>query len=243
MEQAAEDFAQTYVSLLAWSWTWWFSGDDPGIAQVSQVVTAVRPVTRWVAAAVLALGVVGVATVLIVHRRGRDLAAAVLGLARALLVVAAGWLVLASAWAFGDRIAGWIAGRTSGVGEYRDHVARAATEADPVVALTLSIVGVACCLAFVGVLLARVVLAVLLAAGMPVLATGSLLRARSLRLVGAWAIAVIAFEPLTALVYRVGHALVMRADHPVIVLLVACLTSFLAAGMLPATARVAGAGR
>ena len=88
-------------------------------------------------------------------------------------------------------------------------------------ALSLSIVGLACCLTFVGVLVARVVLAVLIAAGMPVLAAGSVLGGGPLRIAGTWAVAVVAFDPLAALVYRVGHAVTMRADEPVVVLMVA----------------------
>jgi hypothetical protein len=243
MEQAAQDFAQTYVSLLTWSWSWWSGGNDPGVGQVGQVVAAVRPVTRWATAALLALTVVAGGFALIVRRRGSDLAAIVLGVSRVLLVVSSGWLVLASSWALGDRIGRWIVGGGNEVGELRDHVARASTEAEPVVALTLSIVGVACCLAFTCVLLARVVLGVVLVAGMPVLAAGSILSGRALRGAGAWAVAVVAFDPLSALVYRIGHALVMQAEQPVVVLLVACVTSFMAAGMLPLVARVAGSSR
>jgi hypothetical protein len=243
MEQAAQDFAQTYVSLLTWSWSWWSGSGDPGIAQVGQVVTAVRPVTRWATSALLALAVVAGGFALVVRRRGSDLAAIVLGLTRVLLVVSAGWLVFASAWSLGDRIGRWIVGGGNGVGELRDHVAEASTEAEPVVALTLSIVGVACCLAFACVLLVRVVLGVVLAAGMPVLAAGSLLSGPALRGAGAWAVAVVAFDPLSALVYRVGHALAMQTEQPVVVLLVACVTSFMAACMFPLAARVAGTSR
>jgi hypothetical protein len=243
MEQAAQDFAQTYVALLGWSWSWWSSGGDPDISQVGEFAAAVRPVTRWATAALLALGLVGAGVTLAVRRRGSDLADVVLGVSRALLVVSAGWLILASAWSLGDRMGRWIVGRSAGVGAYRDSVAEAATKADPVVALMLSIVGVACCLAFACVLLGRVVLVVVLVAGMPVLAAGSILSGRTLRMAGAWAVAVVAFDPLAALVYRVGHGLAVRAEQPVVVLLVACVTSFMAAGMLPLTARVAGAVR
>lgn len=243
MDNAAQDFAQTYVSLLTWSWSWWSGDSDPGIAQVGQLADALAPVSRWAAAAVLALGLVVVGLALVIRRRGGDLAALVLGLSRALLVVAGGWLVLLSAWSLGDRVGRWIVGRRDGVGEYRDHVAGAITQADPLVAMMLSIVGVACCLAFACVLLARVVIGVVLAVGVPVLAAASILGGRALRVAVAWALAVVVFDPLSAIVYRVGHALVIRADQPVVVLLVASVTSFMAAGMLPMAARVAGAAR
>ena len=243
MEQAAQDFAQTYAGLLAWSLTWWSDRGAPGVAEVGDVVAVLRPVMKWTASVLLALALVGVGMLLAVRRRGADLAGAVMGLGRALLVVSAGWLVLASAWSLGDRLGGWIIGRSAGVQTYTEHVARAAAQADPLVALMLSIVGVACCLAFAAVLVVRVILAVVVAAAMPVLAAGSLLSARALRIVGAWAIAVVAFDPLCAVVYRVGHALVVRAEEPVVVLLVASVTSFTAAGMLPIAARVAGAAR
>lgn len=243
MEQAAQDFAQTYASLLAWVLSWWSERGAPGVSEVGALVTAVRPASKWTAAAVLALSMVGVGILLIVRRRGADLATAVMGLGRALLVVSAGWLVLASAWSLGDRIGRWVIGGGAGVQAYTEHVSRAAAQADPLVGLMLSIVGVACCLAFAAVLVARVFLAVLLAAGMPVLAAGSLLSARALRIAGGWAVAVVAFDPLCAVVYRVGHALVTRAEEPVVVLLVAAVTSFTAAGVLPVAARVAGVSR
>src|SRR5690606_18274087 len=122
-----------------------------------------------------ALGIVGAGVALVVRRRGSDLAAMLLAVSRTVLTVSAAWLLLASAWALGDRMGRWIVGRGNGVAEYRDHVAHAAAQADPIVALSLSIVGLACCLTFIGVLVARVVLAVLIAAGMPVLASGSVL--------------------------------------------------------------------
>ena len=243
MEQAAQDFAQTYVALFAWSWSWWAGGDEPGVSVIGQVLSAVRPITRWATAAALALGIVGAGVTLVVRRRGTDLAALVLGVSRTVLAVSAAWLLLASAWALGDRMGGWIVGRGNGVTEFRDHVARAAAQADPIVAMSLSIVGLACCLTFIGVLVARVVLAVLIAAGMPVLAAGSVLGGGPLRIAGTWAVAVVAFDPLAALVYRVGHAVTMRADEPVVVLMVASVTSFMAAGMLPLAARVSGSVR
>jgi hypothetical protein len=242
MEQVAQSFAHTYASLLAWALTWWADGGGWGLPEVRAQVGDLRPVTRWATAALLALGLVAVALVMVVRRRGEDVAAAVVGAGRALLAVSAGWLILASGWSFGNHVAGWILGRSTGVGEYRREVEEAVSAADPVVALTLSIVGIACCLGFISAVLVRLVVAVLIVVGMPVIAAGSLFGARALRTVAAWGVAVIAFEPLSAVVYRVGHALALNAREPVLVLLVAAVTSFLAASMLPLTARLVGPG-
>ena len=242
MEQVVQSFAHTYASLLAWALAWWADGGGWGLPEVRAQVADLRPVTRWVTAALLALGLVAAGAVIIVRRRGQDAAAAVVGTGRALLAVSMGWLILASGWALGDHLAGWILGRSAGVGEYRQQVEEAVSAADPVVALSLSIVGIACCLGFISAVLMRLVVTVLIAAGMPVIAAGSLFGARALRTVAAWGVAVIVFEPLSAVVYRVGHALVLDADEPVLVLLVSAVTSFLAASTLPLTARLVGPG-
>ncbi|MFN8183122.1 MAG: hypothetical protein U0R23_01720 [Candidatus Nanopelagicales bacterium] len=242
MEPVAQSFAHTYTSLLAWALAWWADGGGWGLPEVRSQVAALGPVTRWATAASLALSLVAVGLVVIVRRRGDDVAGALVGAGRALLAVSAGWLVLASGWSLGGHVAGWIVGRSAGVGDYRRQVEEALSTADPVVALTLSIVGIACCLGFISVVLVRLVVAILIAAGMPVIAAGSVLGARALRTVTAWGVAVVAFEPLSAVVYRVGHALVLRAQEPVLVLLVAAVTSFLAASMLPLTARIVGPG-
>ena len=155
-----------------------------GVPEVRAQVGDLRPVTRWATAALLALGLVAVGLVMVVRRRGEDVAAAVVGAGRALLAVSAGWLILASGWSLGNHVAGWILGRSTGVGEYRREVEEAVSAADPVVALTLSIVGIACCLGFVSAVLVRLVVAVLIVVGMPVIAAGSLFGARALRTVG-----------------------------------------------------------
>jgi len=242
MEQVAQSFAHTYASLLAWALTWWADGGGWGLPEVKAQVGELRPVTRWATAALLALALVAAGLVMVVRRRGEDLAVAVIGAGRALLAVSAGWLILASGWSLGNHLAGWVLGRSAGVDDYRREVEEAVAAADPVLALTLSIVGIACCLAFISAVLARLVMVILIAAGMPVIAAGSLFGARALRTVAAWGVAVIAFEPLSAVVYRVGHALVLNAKEPVLVLLVAAVTSFLAASTLPLTARIVGPG-
>jgi uncharacterized membrane protein YhaH (DUF805 family) len=68
-------------------------------------------------------------------------------------------------------------------------------------------------------------------------------RAPALRSLVAWLVAVLAFKPLAALVYRVSHDLVTSTREPVLVLVVVCLTFTAAAGLLPAVARVAAGVR
>ena len=55
--------------------------------------------------------------------------------------------------------------------------------------------------------------------------------------------AVVAFQPVSAVLYRIGHGLALQVQEPVLVLLISALTFFLAAGSLPALARIAGSPR
>lgn len=244
MAQISESFAQTYSALVAWALTWWLGGEDAGLPALRASAGELRAVSHWLTAAGLAISVVVAGALLTLRRRGSDLADLLLGLARTLLTVSAGWLLIASTWTLGDAVARWIIGPRPAIPEFRTQVLEAVTRADPAIGMTLSIVGIGCCLAFVATVLARFVLAVVLAVGLPVLAATSLVRGRGgWRLALAWLAAVLAFKPLSAVVYRVGHGLLVSAHDPVLVLLISALVFLLAAGLLPAVARVAAVPR
>lgn len=240
----SDAYAQTYSRLVAWALTWWLDGKGVALPDLRAVVVSMHPVSRWLTAATLAVSVVIAGSVLMLRRSGGDLADVLQGLARTVLTLSAGWLLIASSWSLGDAMARWIVGPRSAVPELREQVAEAVTRADPTVGLTLSIVGIGCCLTFVAMVLVRFVIAVVLAVCLPVLAATSVLRGRGgWQLAVAWLVAVLAFKPLTAVIYRVGHGLLVTADDPVLVLLISALMFLLAAAVLPAGARVAGARR
>lgn len=237
----ADSFGQAFTSLLGWALAWWVGGEDPGLATLRENAEAIRPVTAWVTAAVLACSLVASAVVVMVRRRGSDLAALTLGLARSALVASGGWLVLASSWSLSDGLARWLVGGRPQTATFTSSVSAALTELDPPLALTLSIVGIASCLGFVAMVLARFVIAVVLSVGLPAMAALSVLRSvGSVRLAVAWITAVIVFKPVNAIVYRVGHSLLSNARDPVLVLLIAALSFLLAAALLPAMARMFG---
>ena len=238
----SDSFAQTYSRLVGWALTWWLEGDGVALPDLRSTVMSLQPVSRWTTAATLTVGVVVGGGVFMLRRSGSDAAGVLQGLARTLLILSAGWLLIASSWSLGDAMARWIVGPRSAVPEFREQVAEAVMRADPAVGLTLSIVGIGCCLTFVAMVLVRFVIAVVLAVGLPVLAATSVLRGRGgWRLAVAWLAAVLAFKPLSAVVYRVGHRLLEAADDPVLVLLISALIFLLAAAVLPVGARVAGA--
>lgn len=235
----AESFGQAFTSLVGWALAWWVGGDDPDLAALRANVAAVRPVTSWVAAVVLGLSVVVAAAVLMTRRNGADLAALLIGLARTALVISAGWLLLASAWSLSDALARWLIGSRTDTEAYSQAVSRAMSEIDPALGLTLAIVGIAACLGFVAAVLARFIIAVLLALGLPALAALSVLRSTGGMRTGlSWVVAIIAFKPLNAVVYRVGHGLLTNTDDPVLVLLIASLSFVFAASLLPGVAKV-----
>jgi hypothetical protein len=235
----AESFGQAFSSLVAWALAWWVGGDDPNLSAVRANVAAIRPVTAWTTAVALGLAIVAAAAVLMVRRTGADLAVLLLGLARTALVLSTGWLLLASAWAVSDGLARWVVGGSADTRAYTAAVSEAMSEVDPALGLTLAIVGIAACLGFVAAVLARFVLAILLAAGLPVLIAMTVLRSTgSVRVGLSWVVAVVAFKPLNALVYRIGHGLLTSTDDPVLVLLIASMSFVFAASLLPAVARV-----
>jgi hypothetical protein len=236
---AQNSLAESFVTLLDWALHWWIAGDDPDLGLLKDLVAQLGPVTRWASAVAMALTVVAFAVLMIVRRRGSDLADLVLTLGRLLLVLSAGWLVFAAGWALSDAVGRWIIGGRPRVGEYVAAVTDALAEAEPALAMTLSVFGMSAVLSFIAVVLARFVLAVLLVAGAPVLAGAAVSRrAVRLRLAGGWLLAVLAFRPLVCVVYRVGHTLVTDSGEPVIVLLSVSLTFLLSAAMLPAVARL-----
>lgn len=244
MEQVSQSFASTYSSLMGWSLHWWLGDDRPGLPALRNQMGDLRPVSIWAGAAVLAVSLVASAVLVMLRRRGEDLAAMLLVLGRVALMVSGGWLLLSSSWSLGDALSNWILGQRGGVAEYRAEVTQAMSQADPAVAMMLSIVGIATCLGFVAVVLVRFVIAGLLAIGMPVLAAaGGRLGVHARRVAWGWAVAVVAFQPVSAVLYRIGHGLALQVQEPVLVLLISALTFFLAAGSLPALARIAGSPR
>lgn len=237
----APSLGEAFTSLVGWALAWWVGGDDPDLAMLRANVMAIRPVTSWLAAVVLGVSVVLAAVVVMVRRNGADLAALVIGLTRSALVVSAGWLLLASSWSMSDGLSRWLLGSRPDIDAYADAVSAAMSQVDPAIGLTLSIVGIAACLGFVAAALARFVIAVLLAVGLPAMAATTVVRgAGGMRLGLSWVVAVMAFKPLNAIVYRVGHGLVSATDDPVLVLLTVALTFLLAAALLPGIASLAG---
>ncbi len=241
LEGLATSFAQTFISLVEWALSWWVGGDDPGLGALRDNVGAIRPVASWTGAAVLAVAVVIAAGLLMIRRDGRDLAQLLVGLGRSLLVFSAGWLILATSWTMSDAVARWLVGGRPDAAAYSEAVTHAVTAVDPALGLTMSIVGIACCLGFVAAMLSRFVIAVLLAVALPVLAAMSVVRADAFGKGLAWLVAVMVFKPLIAVVYRVGHGLLTATDDPVLALLVSTLSFLFAAFLLPASAHaVAG---
>lgn len=231
---------ESFVRVLDWALGWWLGGHDPGLIFVRRTVSALDGVTHWTAFAALAVAAVVAALTLMARRRGRDLADLVIGAGRFLLVMSGGWLLLAAAWSASDGMGRWIIGARDDRRSYVDAVEEALRQADPTMARTLAITGTAAVLGFIAVVMARLIVTVLLAAGVPVLAAASLAR-RPAVLRGAlgWMLAVIAFQPLAAVVYRASHGLVTGGNDPVLVLVVVCLTFLLIAALLPAVARLA----
>lgn len=237
----AQSFGEAFASLVGWALAWWVGGDDPDLDMLRANVTAIRPVSSWVAAVVLGVSVVVAAGVVMVRRSGADLAALVVGLARSALVISAGWLLLASSWSMSDGVSRWLLGSRPDIDAYEGAVSTAMSRVDPAIGLTLSIVGIASCLGFVAAVLARFVIAVLLSVGLPAMAALTVVRgAATMRLGLSWVVAVMAFKPLNAIVYRVGHGLVSSTEDPVLVLLAVSLTFLLAAALLPGIASLAG---
>lgn len=236
---AQNSLAESFVTLLDWALHWWIAGEDPGLALVRSLTGQIGPVTRWATAVAMAGTVLAFAVLLMFRRRGSDLADMVLSLSRLVLVLSAGWLVFAAGWALSDALGRWIIGGRPAVGEYVEAVTDALADAEPALAMTLSVLGMSAVLSFIAVVLARFVLAVLLVAGIPVLAAAAVSRrAVGLRIAGGWLLAVLAFRPLACVVYRVGHNLVTGSGQPVIVLLSVALTFLLSAAMLPGVARL-----
>lgn len=230
----------SFITVLDWTLGWWLGEKDPGLESVQRNVAALGAVSRWVAFATLALALVAVAATLSVRRRGADLADAVIGLGRFLLVLSGGWLILAAAWTASDAVGAWIVGARGDRAAYVDAVSEALAAADPALARTLAVVGTAAVLGFVAMVVARLMLAVLTAVALPVVAALSLRgRAPALRWAAACLIAILAFRPLVAVVYRISHGLVTGDRDPVLVLLVVCLTFLLSAALLPAVVRIA----
>jgi hypothetical protein len=238
---AAETFGATFVDLADWALRWWVGDAGPGLEEIRREVLAVRPVGTWLAAAVAALAVVGSGLLLAVRRRGEDLAHVLFGLMRLGLAVSTGWLVAATAWTTSDRLAGWMVGPRAQAGGFTAGLEAALVAVEPGLAVTLSIVGAAACLGFVAVCVARFVAVCLLVVFLPVAAAASMLRpAPTLRIASGWAVSVLAFGPVTAMIYRVGHRVVDSAGDPLVVLLAGELSFLLAAASLPFIARMVG---
>lgn len=242
-EGLSQTFGDVYLQVAAWALRWWVGDAGPGLGEIRAQAVAVRPVGMWVAAAVTALAVVAVGALVMARRRGDELAEAVIGLARLALAVTGGWLLLATAWTLSGRLADWILGVRRGSQAYLASLERALGEVEPVLAVILSIVGLAVCLGFVATCLTRFLAACLIGVFLPAAAGLSVVRStRVLRFALAWTAAILAFEPLGAVIYRVGHRIVSSADDPVLVLLGSSVSLLLAAAALPLVARVGGSG-
>lgn len=240
IDTAAQVFGEAFASLVAWVLSWWMTGQDPGLAMIRRLTVDMWPVVRWVAAAGLAFGLVFGGLLVMTRRRGADLAELMLGLGRFLVVLAGGWLLVASAWRASESLANWILADGIDAAAYRTDLQDALSSVEPVLALTLSVVGIGACLAMVSAILLRWVAAVLLALGLPVLAAFSVARASpGLRQAGGWLVAVLAFRPLAYLLCRVGHELHTSLGDPLVVLVVTIMTFLVIAVLLPLTAQAA----
>lgn len=236
---AAEDFGSAFASLVQWLISWWTAGRDPGLALIADATSRMWPVVKWVSAAALAIALVTAGVVLMVRRRGTDLAAAVVGLGRFLLIISAGWLILACAWSLSDAVARWLLGGSVNPEQYREDLTAALSNVEPVLAMTLSVAGIAACLSLIAVIVARFVLAVILTVTVPVLAAFSIAGSLSaLRRALSWLVAVIAFRPIAFLVLRSGQQLNNHVRDDLLVLVVAVVTFAAAALVLPLTAHV-----
>lgn len=236
---SAEVFAATFTSLVEWLLDWWIAGHDPGLALVRNAVLQLWPVMRWLSAAVLAGSLVCAAVVIMLRRRGSDLAQLAIGVGRFLLVVAGGWLLIASSWVLCDALADWLLGGSVKASSYGRDLADALGRTEPVLSLTLSVAGIAACLVLVAVIVARFVLAVVFTAVLPVASAASLAagRASFSRLTG-WLIAVLVFRPLAFLVVRAGLHMHSQTRESVVLVIVCLVTLVLAASVLPMTARI-----
>ena len=235
----AQTFGSTFASLVAWLVTWWTGGHDPGLGALRQALLHLWPIIRWLSAAGLALSLVLAGAGLSLRRRGADLAALVIGVGRFLLVCSAGWLVLAWAWSASDALARWILGGSLDAGAYSRELAGALDEVEPVLALTLSVAGIASCLLLVAVILARFALAMVLTVTLPVVAAVSVTRSPLvLRRTVGWLIAVLAFRPLAYVVFRAGQQLHDSTSDGLLALVIAVVTFGAAAAVLPLSARV-----
>lgn len=235
--------SESFVTLLDWALRWWFRGDDPGLALISAIVAPLRPVMTWIGAAVLALSLTLSAVLIMYRRRGSDVANVVLGVSRFLLALSAGWLLMAAGWTASEGLGRWILGGKADIDGYIAAVTEALAQAQTPIAATLSLAGMAAVMAFLTVVLARVVAAVFLVLGLPLVAAGSLVVTSSaLRSGVAWLVAVLCFRPCVSALYRASHALVTDASEPMVVLLVVPMTFLIGAALLPGVARtVAGA--
>jgi hypothetical protein len=216
----------SFVTLIDWVLGWWVGGQDPGWTMIGREVAAVRPVSRWLAFSVVAVTIVIAGLQVALKRRGEPVADVMAGAARTLLALSAGWLLVAAAWSMSEAVAQWLIGRGAAAPAVRQAVAAAIPQVDPLLASTLCIVGIAGCLGFVAVSLARVAIMIVVAFLMPAAAALPIGLWRALL---AWVVAVI---------YRVGHTLITGEKDPLVVLLAAVLMFILAAAMLPILVRL-----
>jgi hypothetical protein len=233
--QVGQSLDVSFVELVDWVLGWWVTGKDPGLTMISRQVDAIAPVSRWLAFSVLAIVVAIAGLQIAMQRRGEPLADVLVGGVRVLLALAAGWLLIASAWAISDALARWLIGGRAGAAGVGQAVAKAIPEVDPLLASTLSIVGIAGCLAFAACSLARVVIVVVVACVVPAAAA---LPNSAWRVGLTWLGAVFVVKPINAVVYRAGHGLITGENDPLLVLIAAASMFVLAAGMLPMMARL-----
>ncbi|MCU0295488.1 MAG: hypothetical protein MUD05_05460 [Candidatus Nanopelagicales bacterium] len=233
--QVGQSLDASFVTLVDWVLSWWVAGQDPGLTMIGRQVDTIRPVSRWLAFSVLAIVVAIAGLQVALKRRGEPLADALVGGVRVLLALSAGWLLMASAWAMSDALARWLIGGRTGAAGVGQAVAEAIPEVDPLLASTLSIVGIAGCLALAACSLARVVIVVVVACIVPAAAA---LPSRAWRVGLAWVGAVIVVKPVNAVIYRVGRSLITGESDPLLVLIATTSMFVLAAGMLPMMARL-----
>lgn len=242
---AAATFIHALEGILTWALDLWTGGTGADWGAMRQAAAATAPAVRWLAAAAMATSLVVGAVRVMYHRRGETAADIGVGLLSFVVLSVVSWAAVGAAWTVSEALSQWVLDPAhADPAGYAGAVLGGLQQVDPALAVMLSVLGIAACVALSVALLARAAAAVGLALILPVVAAGGA-RSAGLRALG-WALALLAYRPLIAVLYRMLHAVVVvpgQATQPVQTVVVGVSGPLLAAACLPLLLRHLGEAR
>jgi len=216
----AKSFLEAYLLMFRYSTTWWLDLSMSPQALVGAVDAGFRGTVMYVAAFVMAIGLISAGIQTAWRRDGSVVGDTAAGLFKAVLVIFGAWSVLGVLWTLSDQLTAALAPSASNIDVdpvlgLGTALASAATGL-PVLVIIISAIGFVVSLGMALLMVFRLASAVVLALLLPIAAAGAPGTSTRgwLPKVTGWLLALIFLRPTVAAIYRIGFEFMAGGNDP-----------------------------